>query len=82
MYGELRFKSSFAALPKWLQDYFVWHRDQTRTAKAISKESKAKYLIIYASAMMNVAGSLIDRVHSHFTSFWPAGWIKYFALLV
>jgi len=52
--------------------------------KHYPKNPKAKYLVISCmpSAMINVAGSLIDCVHSYFTSFWPAGWIEYFALLV
>jgi len=59
---NFRFKSSFAALPKLLQDYFVWHRDQTRNAKAISKESEAKYLVI-SYVGNDKCGGFSDRLH-------------------
>ena len=63
MYGEHRFKSSFAALPKWLQDYFVWHRDQTKTIKALSKESEAKYLVV-SCVGNDKCGGFSDRLRS------------------
>ena len=58
MYGEHRFKSSFAVLPKWLQEYFIWHRDQTG-----NKESKAKYLII-SCVGNDKCGGFSDRLRT------------------
>jgi hypothetical protein len=41
MYGEHRVKHAIESLPKWLQDYFAWHRRQTGK---VSPDTK--YLVI------------------------------------
>ena len=45
------------------------HRDQIRTSKALSKDQKPNSSSFHVSAMINVADSLKDCVHFHFTSF-------------
>ena len=41
MYGEHRAQKSLLQLPKWLQDYFSWHRSQTETSSI-----ESKYLVV------------------------------------
>jgi len=56
MYGEHRVQHAIESLPKWLQDYFAWHRDQT------AKQSPdTKYLVISCIAE-DKCGGFSDRL--------------------
>lgn len=58
MYGEHRVKHAIESLPKWLQDYFAWHRDQT------SKHSvDTKYLVVSCIGA-DKCGGFSDRLRS------------------
>eukprot|EP00979_Chaetoceros_neogracilis_P004902 scaffold844_cov268-Chaetoceros_neogracile.AAC.44 len=59
MYGEHRVKAAIASLPKWLQDYFAWHRDQ----RTPSNESEARYLVI-ACVGTDKCGGFSDRLRT------------------
>ena len=60
MYGDHRVKSSLAALPKWLQDYFAWHRSERSTT---SKEAKTKYLVV-SCVGNDKCGGFSDRMRA------------------
>ena len=59
MYGDHRVKAAIASLPKWLQDYFAWHRNQ----RTPSNESEAKYLVI-ACVGKDKCGGFSDRLRT------------------
>ena len=44
MYGPHRAKEALERLPKWTQDYFLWHRDQRM--KENDEDSDVKYLVM------------------------------------
>ena len=60
MYGDHRVKLSLAALPKWLQDYFAWHRSETSTK---SKEADTKYLVV-SCVGNDKCGGISDRMRA------------------
>lgn len=62
MYGEHRVQSSLAALPRWLKDYFAWHRGQTMNAGA-----KTKYLAL-TCLNRDKCGGFSDRLRA--LPFW------------
>eukprot|EP00554_Chaetoceros_debilis_P006432 CAMPEP_0194076434 /NCGR_PEP_ID=MMETSP0149-20130528/3232_1 /TAXON_ID=122233 /ORGANISM="Chaetoceros debilis, Strain MM31A-1" /LENGTH=516 /DNA_ID=CAMNT_0038757175 /DNA_START=80 /DNA_END=1630 /DNA_ORIENTATION=+ len=57
MYGSHVVADSIAQLPKWLKDYFDWHRDQT-----INPTSETKYLILACLPTDKQCGGISDRL--------------------
>ncbi len=67
MYGKHRFQESFDALPRWLQDYFTWHRAQTSSLSSFSSSSAAanantKYVVLLCLPKDTLCGGLSDRL--------------------
>ncbi len=56
MYGRHRYNDSFYRLPQWLQNYFIWHKRQTRFA-----DSKTKYAVL-TCLPEDSCGGLSDRL--------------------
>jgi len=56
MYGPHRTEESFAALPKWLRNYFEWHGEQTRN---LSNETK--YIVLMCHGIKK-CGGVSDRL--------------------
>jgi hypothetical protein len=57
MYGQHRYQPSFDSLPKWLQDYFTWHRKQT------SSQPDTKYAVL-TCLPEDKCGGLSDRLRA------------------
>ncbi len=55
MYGRHRFHDSYRSLPKWLQEYFTWHRLQTTT-----NQTNTEYLVL-TCLPKDDCGGLSDR---------------------
>ncbi len=56
MYGRHRFHDSFRSLPKWLQEYFNWHRLQTTT-----NQTNTEYIVL-TCLPKDDCGGLSDRL--------------------
>lgn len=56
MYGRHRYDESFRNLPKWLQEYFEWHKEQTDDA-----DENTKYAVL-ACLPEDDCGGLSDRL--------------------
>ena len=58
MYGEHRVKEAIEHFPKWLSDYFSWHRSQTENAS-----DDTKYLVVICTRS-DRCGGFSDRLRS------------------
>ena len=62
MYGEHRVKSALTSLPKWLQEYFAWHRNQTQKSDIQRVESEATRYLVISCVANDGCGGFSDRL--------------------
>jgi hypothetical protein len=60
MYGEHRVKPALDQLPKWLTDYFAWHKVQVANA---TTKNQTKYLVVTCIGS-DICGGFSDRIRA------------------